>query len=209
MLKNHGSSSTVLPIATNDLSGADTAGSTSSSKQHESAPFASLTDSATNQLDGPSASPTQLAVSADGCGEPDLAAQYSIMEAAMDGQSGLPSISEGKAEQSSGVRLRRASMEHVGVVKKPPPKRKRSMSLQTTKQMELTKNYEQLVREFNNLKPYTRFPDGTYPRDTKCVICRRARPSVVFFPCQHRCVCNDCVHGHRISADRSDQTNWW
>lgn len=111
--------------------------------------------------------------------------------------------------KKSAIPVRRMTVE-VGGDKKPQRvQRKRSMSLQPTKEIELTKNYDQLVREFNMLRPFTRCPDGTYPRDTKCVICRRARPTSVFFPCQHRCVCDDCVASHRISADRSVLSNWW
>lgn len=103
--------------------------------------------------------------------------------------------------------FRRATIENGQ--SKPRMQRKRSMSLQPAKAIELTKNYDHLVREFNMLRPFTRCPDGSYPRDTKCVICRRARPSSVFFPCQHRCVCDDCINSHRISADRSNPSNWW
>jgi hypothetical protein len=114
-----------------------------------------------------------------------------------------------KQPMKSSIPLRRMTVEMGGDKKPLRVQRKRSMSLQPTKVIELTKNYEQLVREFNMLRPFTRCPDGTYPRDTKCVICRRARPTSVFFPCQHRCVCDDCVASHRISADRSVPSNWW
>ncbi|KAG1689867.1 hypothetical protein DVH05_001900 [Phytophthora capsici] len=89
--------------------------------------------------------------------------------------------------------------------------RQRSQSAVVQKQngVELTKNYLELVRDFQQLRPFTRRPDGKYPTDTRCVYCVDARPTSVFFPCQHMCVCNDCIQLNNISTDYSSTTDWW
>ncbi|KAL3667260.1 hypothetical protein V7S43_007493 [Phytophthora oleae] len=89
--------------------------------------------------------------------------------------------------------------------------RQRSQSAVMQKQngVELAKNYLGLVRDFQQLRPFTRRPDGKYPADTRCVYCVDARPTSVFFPCQHMCVCNDCIALNNISTDYSSATDWW
>ncbi|KAK1932411.1 hypothetical protein P3T76_011995 [Phytophthora citrophthora] len=89
--------------------------------------------------------------------------------------------------------------------------RQRSQSAVMQKQngVELTKNYLELVRDFQQLQPFTRRPDGKYPTDTRCVYCVDAKPTSVFFPCQHMCVCNDCIQLNNISTDYSSTTDWW
>lgn len=72
----------------------------------------------------------------------------------------------------------------------------------------LTKNYLDLVHDFRMFKPFMRLPGGSYPSDAKCVFCEVNAPVNVFFPCQHRCVCNGCMKMHKISANRSDPSVW-
>ncbi|GMF54217.1 unnamed protein product [Phytophthora fragariaefolia] len=88
--------------------------------------------------------------------------------------------------------------------------RQRSQSAVIQKQSgaELTKNYLELVRDFRQLRPFTRLPDGKYPADTLCVYCVNARPTSVFFPCQHMCVCNSCISLNNISTDYSSAGDW-
>lgn len=88
--------------------------------------------------------------------------------------------------------------------------RQRSQSAVIQKQngVELTKNYLELVRDFRQLRPYTRRPDGKYPSDTLCVYCVHERPTSVFFPCQHMCVCNDCIEANNITTDYSSPSDW-
>ncbi|GMF65102.1 unnamed protein product [Phytophthora lilii] len=88
--------------------------------------------------------------------------------------------------------------------------RQRSQSAVVQKQngVELTKNYLELVRDFRQLRPFMRRPDGKYPADTLCVYCVSARPTSVFFPCQHMCVCNDCIGLNHISTDYSTSADW-
>lgn len=74
--------------------------------------------------------------------------------------------------------------------------------------MRLTKNYLDLVHDFRMLKPFMRLPGGAYPSDAKCVFCEVNTPANVFFPCQHRCVCNACMKMHKISANQSNPSVW-
>jgi hypothetical protein len=89
--------------------------------------------------------------------------------------------------------------------------RQRSQSAVVQKQngVVLTKNYLELVKDFRQLRPFTRRPDGKYPAGTVCVYCNAARPTSVFFPCQHMCVCNDCIELNHISTDYTSATDWW
>ena len=73
----------------------------------------------------------------------------------------------------------------------------------------LTKDYAGFVRDFNYMKPYARRPDGSYAPDTLCVLCRRLPPMLVFFPCQHRCVCDACIQTYDISPDPTRSTAAW
>ncbi|KAF4127406.1 C3HC4 type zinc finger [Phytophthora infestans] len=88
--------------------------------------------------------------------------------------------------------------------------RQRSQSAVVQKQhaVELSKHYTKLVKDFRQLQPFTRRPDGTYPADTLCVYCANTRPTSVFFPCRHMCVCNDCIKSSKISTDELSSTNW-
>lgn len=90
--------------------------------------------------------------------------------------------------------VRRGSRRHSQSSKKKEPR--------------LTKNYSELVRGFTVLRPYSKQPDGSYPPDTKCVFCEVNQPVAVFFPCQHRCVCDSCILHHNISTDLSKRSSW-
>ncbi|OWY96039.1 hypothetical protein PHMEG_00033797 [Phytophthora megakarya] len=87
--------------------------------------------------------------------------------------------------------------------------RSKSMVVQKQNGAELAKNYLELVRDFRQLRPFTRCTDGKYPPDTLCVYCAKARPTSVFFPCQHMCVCNDCMVENDISTNYTSTTDWW
>ncbi|RLN73621.1 hypothetical protein BBJ28_00005368 [Nothophytophthora sp. Chile5] len=89
--------------------------------------------------------------------------------------------------------------------------RQRSQSAIVEKKegVKLTQNYPELVKDFKQLQPFTRRPDGKYPGDTRCVYCANARPTSVFFPCQHMCVCNDCIEQNSLSPDYSPSAEWW
>lgn len=88
--------------------------------------------------------------------------------------------------------------------------RQRATSLMAPNEMpqRLTKNYKELARDFRVLKPFTRLPDGTYPVGTRCVFCEIGAPKTVFFPCQHKCVCDVCMKLHDISADCTRPSAW-
>ncbi|KAH7492326.1 uncharacterized protein KRP23_1237 [Phytophthora ramorum] len=94
------------------------------------------------------------------------------------------------------------------VIGKPLRQRSQSAVIQKKDGVELTKNYLELVKDFRQLRPFTRRPDGKYPADTRCVYCVNARPTSVFFPCQHMCVCNDCIEVNSISTNYTSATDW-
>ncbi|DAZ94369.1 TPA: hypothetical protein N0F65_001103 [Lagenidium giganteum] len=76
---------------------------------------------------------------------------------------------------------------------------RRRSSLLRKKEHVLTKNYIEIARDFTLMQAFNRLPDGTYPPDTKCVFCGVGVPVAVFFPCQHRCVCDMCINRHSIA----------
>ncbi|GMF65104.1 unnamed protein product [Phytophthora lilii] len=73
----------------------------------------------------------------------------------------------------------------------------------------LVKNYRALASSFKYLKPFTRGPDGTYPAKTVCVLCASIKPTSVFFPCQHMCVCNKCIDSNDMSPTFSLNLERW
>ncbi|RLN86753.1 hypothetical protein BBJ28_00012529 [Nothophytophthora sp. Chile5] len=88
--------------------------------------------------------------------------------------------------------------------------RQRSQSAIVEKKegIKLAQNYAELVKDFKQLRQFTRRRDGKYPGDTRCVYCANARPTSVFFPCQHMCVCNDCIEQNNLSPDYSPSAEW-
>ncbi|KAG1689868.1 hypothetical protein DVH05_001901 [Phytophthora capsici] len=64
-------------------------------------------------------------------------------------------------------------------------------------------NYKALASSFRQLMPYARRPDGTYPASTTCIMCSKEKPTSVFFPCQHMCVCSGCIEANDMSPDCS------
>ena len=73
----------------------------------------------------------------------------------------------------------------------------RSNKESINKQVRLNQDYLALAREYTRLKPYT-----GHNHQTTCVLCSKAEAKVVFFPCEHRCVCKNCVKIEKICEDR-------
>lgn len=71
------------------------------------------------------------------------------------------------------------------------------------------KNYRALANSFKHLQPFARDPDGNYPVKTICVLCSVFKPTSVFFPCQHMCVCNKCITSNDMSPDFSMNLERW
>ncbi|KAL3667259.1 hypothetical protein V7S43_007492 [Phytophthora oleae] len=70
-------------------------------------------------------------------------------------------------------------------------------------------NYKALATSFRQLLPFARRPDGTYPPSTTCIMCSKGKPTSVFFPCQHMCVCNVCIESNDMSPDCSMHLERW
>jgi len=77
----------------------------------------------------------------------------------------------------------------------------RGVKESVNKQVRLNQDYLALAREYVRLKPYT-----DHNRKTSCVLCTKAEANVVFFPCEHRCVCKSCVKNEKICEDRIAST---
>ncbi|GLD92549.1 hypothetical protein PINS_up001108 [Pythium insidiosum] len=96
--------------------------------------------------------------------------------------------------------------------RKSAVRRRQSSSHDVTKgaaaRKPLTKNYLHLVKDFERLKPFARLPDGSYPRDVLCVFCESHTPMSVFFPCQHKCVCEICLKSEEIGAASTGTRAW-
>ena len=73
----------------------------------------------------------------------------------------------------------------------------RSNKESINKQVRLNQDYLALAREYIRLKPYT-----GHSHKTVCVFCAKAEANIVFFPCEHRCVCKSCVKIEKICEDR-------
>ncbi|KAG7387102.1 hypothetical protein PHYPSEUDO_014756 [Phytophthora pseudosyringae] len=73
----------------------------------------------------------------------------------------------------------------------------------------LVNNYKALATSFRQLQPFARRPDGTYPASITCVMCATGKPTSVFFPCQHMCVCSKCIQSNDMSPDCSMHLERW
>lgn len=51
----------------------------------------------------------------------------------------------------------------------------------------LTRNYIDLATKYQNFRAYNR-----YLFDASCVLCNSRTATIVFFPCEHKCVCENC-----------------
>lgn len=132
--------------------------------------------------------------------------------------SGIPIAPQQQQQYLSAAFKASKSRTHLSLQSKPEAAaaaggnngRQRSTSLMAPNEMprRMTKNYKDLARDFRMLKPFTRLPDSTYPPDTQCVFCEIGSPMTVFFPCQHKCVCDVCIKLHDITSDRSKATSW-
>lgn len=54
-------------------------------------------------------------------------------------------------------------------------------------------DYKYLAKDYERMLGYRQL-DGTQP----CAMCNRNACEHVFFPCQHKCVCPDCIRAHNI-----------
>ncbi|KAK1932410.1 hypothetical protein P3T76_011994 [Phytophthora citrophthora] len=91
---------------------------------------------------------------------------------------------------------------------KPPPlpiSQSLTMNVEVTDRgtFKRVNNYKALASSFRQLMPYARRPDGTYPPSITCIMCSKGKPTSVFFPCQHMCVCSACIESNDMSPDCS------
>jgi len=67
----------------------------------------------------------------------------------------------------------------------------------------MTKDYLSLAREYKNLALY---------RDLEatqiCVMCKSGEVLTVFFPCQHKCVCDGCISKKNIGTNLEGSWNF-
>ncbi|EGZ25854.1 hypothetical protein PHYSODRAFT_326820 [Phytophthora sojae] len=83
------------------------------------------------------------------------------------------------------------------------PSKNLGVSLTLGADSKRVKNYRALASSFKYLQPFCRNTDGKYPAKTVCVLCATGKPTSVFFPCQHLCVCNKCIDGNDMSPEFS------
>ena len=107
----------------------------------------------------------------------------------------------------------------------PPPRMtkkelKRSLKILSkyAKEKELTKNYADAAADYRKQVQYIARPDsaadvvGAHPSNPPtCCMCSQGLCKVVFFPCSHACVCDNCIRRHNIgptNADRPELAAW-
>lgn len=89
------------------------------------------------------------------------------------------------------------------------PSKNLGVSLTLGADSKRVKNYRALASSFKYLQPFCRNTDGKYPAKTVCVLCATGKPTSVFFPCQHLCVCNKCIDGNDMSPEFSMDLDRW
>ncbi|OQR93236.1 hypothetical protein ACHHYP_02776 [Achlya hypogyna] len=57
----------------------------------------------------------------------------------------------------------------------------------------MTTDYMSDVEMYNMAKPYSRRPDKTFDPTAVCIVCKTNKITMVFFPCEHKCLCNKCL----------------
>ncbi|KDO31615.1 hypothetical protein SPRG_03535 [Saprolegnia parasitica CBS 223.65] len=60
----------------------------------------------------------------------------------------------------------------------------------------MTTDYISDVERYNSAKPFSRRPDKTFDPEARCIMCKTHKIHMVFFPCEHKCVCNKCLEYH-------------
>lgn len=43
-------------------------------------------------------------------------------------------------------------------------------------------------------------PYRDYSSEVKCILCHKKKPTSVLYPCQHRCICDDCLESEAICS---------
>ena len=64
-----------------------------------------------------------------------------------------------------------------------------------------SQDYVHMARMYKLTRPYSD-PDYT----ALCVLCHTNFADMVFFPCEHRCVCSECIHNESICSDKEMET---
>lgn len=62
-------------------------------------------------------------------------------------------------------------------------------------------DYLGLAKIYKIQKPYR-----NYNSDIKCILCHKNKPTMVLYPCQHRCICDQCLQSEVICSVE-DMTN--
>jgi len=103
---------------------------------------------------------------------------------------------------------------------KPPPKMTKKELKESLKSLSkyvagrnFTKNYADIAIEYRKQVKYIARSDdernvvGAHPSSPPtCSMCKIGRCNSVFFPCQHACVCDDCIVKHEIGVlDKSNR----
>ncbi|TMW61907.1 hypothetical protein Poli38472_010970 [Pythium oligandrum] len=55
-----------------------------------------------------------------------------------------------------------------------------------------------VLKDYDSLRSFTRRGDGSYPTESKCLMCKLQPITTIFYPCQHKCVCNTCLRDYSI-----------
>ncbi|EQC37137.1 hypothetical protein SDRG_05364 [Saprolegnia diclina VS20] len=60
----------------------------------------------------------------------------------------------------------------------------------------MTTDYITDIDRYNSAKPFSRRSDKTFDPEARCIMCKTQKILMVFFPCEHKCVCNKCLDYH-------------
>jgi hypothetical protein len=67
----------------------------------------------------------------------------------------------------------------------------------------LNADYAALARDHAQRRRFARDLASGLFAGSLCVLCREREPATVFFPCEHRCVCDACLAAHAIGPPHS------
>ncbi|KAF0683335.1 Aste57867_24611 [Aphanomyces stellatus] len=124
-------------------------------------------------------------------------------------QTHLPVVAEPSAKPMKNAKSRRSMTHRVPRIDaaeddaKAIAAREKAYALEALRHesKSMISDYVSEVDRYNHAKPYARRPDNTYPKAT-CVYCHVNLCHMVFFPCEHKCICDACLEGMHVGKHR-------
>ncbi len=98
------------------------------------------------------------------------------------------------------------SRDERGISNNSDPSKKIRNHALRQKSQAMNTDYLSDMDKYNLVRSYSLRPDTKSYDYMKCILCMRDECHMVFFPCQHKCVCNKCIANFQ---NASGYAIWW